>query len=59
MIEINVCFVFTCFSDTLRRELQPLTDKVDGLYRSHNQRYDELKSVNQFENELREENSFV
>ena len=31
--------------DTLRRELQPLTDKVEDLYKFQNQRYDELKSV--------------
>jgi hypothetical protein len=38
-------FLIQIFPDTLSKQIQPLTTKVNNLHKSHNRRYNKLKKV--------------
>lgn len=38
-------YLIQIFSDTLSKQIQPLTTKVDDLHESSNRRYNKLKKV--------------
>ena len=52
--------MYSSFSDTIRREIKPLTEQVDRLDKDYRKRYGELKSVsNAAENFRIDEKDFL